>query len=151
MAEEHEVQSPEGGRHQLCANNCGFFGNSTTENYCSKCYRDIEERKSDAKSIDSLFSPTKRRSENMIVKSIVLIPDLVEAAATQVVTPQSNRCLICKKKMGLMGFKCRCGTIFCGTHRYPEVHGCTFDFKSMGREAIAKANPLIKAEKLKKI
>ncbi|KAG5614477.1 hypothetical protein H5410_014301 [Solanum commersonii] len=70
-------------------------------------------------------------SKKMIVEPIVLISDLVEAAAPQVMTP--------------------CGTIFCGTHRYPEVHACTFDFKSMGREAIAKANPLIKAEKLKKI
>ncbi|KAH0688882.1 hypothetical protein KY289_016240 [Solanum tuberosum] len=61
----------------------------------------------------------------MIVEPIVLISDLVEAAAPQVVTPQSNR--------------------------YPEVHACTFEFKSMGREAIAKANPLIKAEKFKKI
>ncbi|KAL3327570.1 hypothetical protein AABB24_035312 [Solanum stoloniferum] len=125
MAEEHEFQSLEGGRHQLCANNCGFFGNSTTENYCSKCYQDIEERKSDAKSIDSLFSPIKRGSEKMIVESIVLIPDLVEAAATQVVTPQLNRCLICKKKMGLMGFKCRCGTIFVGPidiQRFMHAH-----------------------------
>ncbi|WMV18245.1 hypothetical protein MTR67_011630 [Solanum verrucosum] len=70
----------------------------------------------------------------MIVEPIVLIPDLVEAAAAQVVMPQSNRCLICRKKIRLMGFKCRCGTIFCGTHRYPEVHACTFDFKSMGQK-----------------
>nr|GMC61586.1 zinc finger A20 and AN1 domain-containing stress-associated protein 4-like [Ipomoea batatas]GMD86202.1 zinc finger A20 and AN1 domain-containing stress-associated protein 4-like [Ipomoea batatas] len=35
--------------------------------------------------------------------------------------------------------------------RYPEQHGCTFDYKTMGREAIAKANPLVKAEKLDKI
>ncbi|TMW99107.1 hypothetical protein EJD97_003055 [Solanum chilense] len=151
MAEEHEFQSQEGGRHQLCANNCGFFGNSTTENYCSKCYRDIEKQKSDAKSIDSLFSPTKKVSEKKIIEPIVLMTDTVEVTTSNVVTPQSNRCLVRKKKMGLMGFKCRCGTIFCGTHRYPEVHACTFDFKSMGREAIAKANPLIKAEKLKKI
>jgi predicted nucleic acid binding AN1-type Zn finger protein len=64
---------------------------------------------------------------------------------------QPNRCASCRKKVGLTGFRCRCGTTFCGIHRYPEQHGCSFDFKSMGREAIAKANPLIKGEKLNRI
>ncbi|PHU06269.1 Zinc finger A20 and AN1 domain-containing stress-associated protein 6 [Capsicum chinense] len=64
---------------------------------------------------------------------------------------EGNRCLVCRKKVWLMGFKCRCGPTFCGTHRYPELHACTFDFKPMGRETIAKANPLIKAMKLEKI
>ncbi|KAL0401519.1 UNVERIFIED_CONTAM: Zinc finger A20 and AN1 domain-containing stress-associated protein 7 [Sesamum latifolium] len=40
---------------------------------------------------------------------------------------------------------------FCGFHRYPEKHECGFDYKGLGREAIAKANPVIKAEKLNKI
>ncbi|KAG2325086.1 hypothetical protein Bca52824_007814 [Brassica carinata] len=62
-----------------------------------------------------------------------------------------NRCTTCRKRVGLTGFKCRCGTTFCGAHRYPEAHGCTFDFKSAGREEIAKANPLVKAAKLQKI
>nr|1WFH_A Chain A, zinc finger (AN1-like) family protein [Arabidopsis thaliana] len=43
-----------------------------------------------------------------------------------------NRCTVCRKRVGLTGFMCRCGTTFCGSHRYPEVHGCTFDFKSAG-------------------
>nr|AHB08885.1 zinc finger A20 and AN1 domain-containing stress-associated protein [Suaeda glauca] len=64
---------------------------------------------------------------------------------------QPNRCLTCRKKVGLTGFKCRCGLVFCGSHRYPEKHGCTFDYKTVGKDAIAKANPVIKAEKLDKI
>ncbi|XP_065867064.1 zinc finger A20 and AN1 domain-containing stress-associated protein 3 [Euphorbia lathyris] len=62
-----------------------------------------------------------------------------------------NRCLSCRKRVGLTGFKCRCGMVFCGTHRYPEQHGCSFDFKAMGKEQIAKANPVVKADKLEKI
>jgi predicted nucleic acid binding AN1-type Zn finger protein len=62
-----------------------------------------------------------------------------------------NRCTTCRKRVGLTGFKCRCGTMFCGVHRYPEIHGCSYDFKSAGREEIAKANPLVKAAKLQKI
>ncbi|MCD7455370.1 hypothetical protein HAX54_027986 [Datura stramonium] len=72
-------------------------------------------------------------------------------ATDQAPQVQSNRCTTCRKRVGLTGFKCRCGVTFCGSHRYPEHHGCTFDYKSMGRVAIAMANPLVKAEKLHKI
>ena len=66
-------------------------------------------------------------------------------------TPDSNRCFACNKRVGLAGFKCKCEIVFCSTHRYPEKHQCTFDFKKAGRETIAKANPVVKAEKLDKI
>ncbi|XP_011076964.1 zinc finger A20 and AN1 domain-containing stress-associated protein 5-like [Sesamum indicum] len=62
-----------------------------------------------------------------------------------------NRCGACQKRVGLTGFTCRCGVTFCGSHRYPEKHRCGFDYKGLGRDAIAKANPVIKAEKLNKI
>ncbi|XP_061338989.1 zinc finger A20 and AN1 domain-containing stress-associated protein 4-like [Gastrolobium bilobum] len=64
---------------------------------------------------------------------------------------QPNRCATCRKRVGLTGFKCRCGVTFCGSHRYPEKHACSFDFKTVGREEIARANPVIKAEKLERI
>ncbi|CAE6018563.1 unnamed protein product [Arabidopsis arenosa] len=62
-----------------------------------------------------------------------------------------NRCTTCRKWVGLTGFKCLCGTMYCWVHRYPEIHGCSYDFKSAGREEILKANPLVKAAKLHKI
>ncbi|KAK6775323.1 hypothetical protein RDI58_026324 [Solanum bulbocastanum] len=71
--------------------------------------------------------------------------------ADQAPQVQSNRCATCRKRVGLTGFKCRCGVTFCGSHRYPEHHDCTFDYKSMGKVKIAMANPLVKAEKLHKI
>ncbi|KAJ0263470.1 Zinc finger A20 and AN1 domain-containing stress-associated protein 9 [Hirschfeldia incana] len=61
-----------------------------------------------------------------------------------------NRCLCCNKKVGILGFKCKCGSTFCGEHRYPERHDCSFDFKEAGRGEIAKANPVIKADKLQR-
>ncbi|KAI3995113.1 hypothetical protein MKX01_031915 [Papaver californicum] len=64
---------------------------------------------------------------------------------------QPNRCSTCRKRVGLTGFKCKCGITFCSSHRYPELHNCSFDFKTGGRESIAKANPVVKAEKLDKI
>ena len=56
-----------------------------------------------------------------------------------------SRCWSCKKKIGLTGFKCRCGYVFCGTHRYAEAHACDFDHKALGREILTKNNPLVQA------
>ncbi|KAJ8484190.1 hypothetical protein OPV22_016675 [Ensete ventricosum] len=63
----------------------------------------------------------------------------------------SKRCSTCRKKVGLTGFRCRCGDLFCGRHRYSDAHECSFDYKAAGREEIAKANPLIRAAKIIKI
>ena len=62
-----------------------------------------------------------------------------------------NRCSSCRKKVGLTGFRCRCGDLFCSRHRYSETHDCSFDYKALGREEISKANPVIRAAKIIKI
>jgi predicted nucleic acid binding AN1-type Zn finger protein len=61
-----------------------------------------------------------------------------------------NRCFACNKRVGLTGFKCRCGYVFCGSHRYAEAHSCKFDYKALGREHLAKSNPLVMADKINK-
>jgi hypothetical protein len=63
----------------------------------------------------------------------------------------ANRCTACRKKVGLLGFRCCCGETFCGAHRYAEKHGCSFDYKRAARERIAKNNPVVVADKIAKI
>jgi len=65
--------------------------------------------------------------------------------------PAPHRCGSCRKRVGLTGFKCRCGITFCALHRYSDKHSCTYDYKAAGQEAIAKANPVVVAEKIVKI
>ncbi|KAK1694158.1 hypothetical protein QYE76_010855 [Lolium multiflorum] len=62
-----------------------------------------------------------------------------------------NRCNVCRKRVGLTGFRCRCEKLFCPRHRHSETHNCSFDYKTAGREEIARANPLIRAAKVIKI
>ncbi|KAL5978122.1 switch-activating protein Sap1 [Asimina triloba] len=62
-----------------------------------------------------------------------------------------NRCSGCRKKVGLAGFRCRCGDLFCSDHRYTDRHVCSYDYKSAGRETIARENPVVKAAKIIKV
>lgn len=62
-----------------------------------------------------------------------------------------NRCFVCRKKVGLTGFDCRCGHLFCALHRYVDKHNCSFDYKSAGREELMKKHPKIIAEKIQKL
>ncbi|XP_035274681.1 AN1-type zinc finger protein 6 [Anguilla anguilla] len=65
--------------------------------------------------------------------------------------PKKNRCFMCRKKVGLTGFDCRCGNVFCGIHRYSDMHSCTFDYKADAAEKIRKENPVVVGEKIQKI
>ena len=49
------------------------------------------------------------------------------------------------------GFTCRCGGLFCSIHRYSDKHECNFDYKELGAQEIRKSNPVVMAEKVKKI
>lgn len=66
-------------------------------------------------------------------------------------TPKKNRCHTCKKKVGLTGFPCRCGGLFCSTHRYSDKHECNFNYKELAQETIRKQNPVVVASKIQKI
>jgi len=65
----------------------------------------------------------------------------------------TNRCWVesCRKRVGLTGFKCKCGFVFCGVHRYADKHSCDFDYKSLHKERLREANPVVQNAKLEKI
>lgn len=60
----------------------------------------------------------------------------------------TSRCWTCNKKVGLLGFQCKCEYFFCSGHRASDKHECAFDFKAMGKQQLAQANPTITPEKL---
>ncbi|VDO35167.1 unnamed protein product [Haemonchus placei] len=78
-----------------------------------------------------------------------------ESSTTSVDAPapvkKANRCQMCKKRVGLTGFTCRCGGLYCGEHRYDQAHNCSFDYKTMEREEIRKNNPVVVSDKIQRI
>ncbi|RZR88998.1 hypothetical protein BHM03_00016651 [Ensete ventricosum] len=153
MAEEQRCQ--EG--HRLCANNCGFLGSPATLNLCPKCYRDHrlkEEEQRQAASHAANVAVAEKPPHASSSASAVAPPAGNARAPPALASPAAagpSRCAMCRKRVGLTGFRCRCGATHCGAHRHAEQHGCTFDFKAAGREAIARANPVVKADKLNRI
>ncbi|XP_016445766.2 putative zinc finger A20 and AN1 domain-containing stress-associated protein 8 [Nicotiana tabacum] len=123
----------------LCARGCGFYDNPSNYNICSQFYKAFLKKES-AKSAIAL-------SEKLY---FLTVDDTVKTGNDDCLTmkTKTERCKCCKKKVGLVGFSCKCGGMFCRIHRHPEEHACTFNFKSMGRALLAKENPLCKADKL---
>jgi len=165
------------GYPSLCKNGCGFFSSVDAKGFCSVCYKDFLKKQSSdsteevadaAASLSNLnvsveeavaakkeAECTESHTDGAVAKSVVdAAPEVVEEKIEEdkeVKKPKKNRCASCKKKIGLTGFTCRCGGMYCGIHRYSDKHDCDFDYNAMGKAEIAAANPVIVAEKVSKI
>ncbi|XP_075520349.1 zinc finger A20 and AN1 domain-containing stress-associated protein 5-like [Primulina tabacum] len=150
----------------LCAK-CGVAYNSAAGNSCQKCFgtssavapvkspvverliNHVSEEKS-FRSTSSLKFPPETDS-NPAERSRAPKGEASAEYRPPPVKREVNRCSGCRMKVGLTGFRCRCGELFCANHRYSDRHDCSYDYKASGREAIARENPVVKAPKIVKI
>ena len=75
-------------------------------------------------------------------------------------------CSVCKKKVGYLGFTCKCDKTFCKLHRMPEgkltcfylflivftlVHDCEYNFQDAAINKLKILNPVCAAKKMEYI
>uniref|UniRef100_A0A7N0SVC2 Zinc finger A20 and AN1 domain-containing stress-associated protein 5 n=1 Tax=Kalanchoe fedtschenkoi TaxID=63787 RepID=A0A7N0SVC2_KALFE len=130
-----------------CVNNCGLTGNASTGNMCLNCFTNAaaaSHNSSRSAASFSFGSDPARTGEAVAERRRKEPPH--PAASREV-----SRCSGCRKKVGLTGFRCRCGDLFCSEHRYSDRHACSYDYKAAGKAAIARENPVVKAAKIVRI
>nr|GEU99254.1 zinc finger A20 and AN1 domain-containing stress-associated protein 5-like [Tanacetum cinerariifolium] len=126
---------------------------------CQKCFNATAASSSNSTQrarvrSGSLRSPTRSTldvSVDLVVDHQMIEKVMDEVKVVKPLTKVVSRCSGCRKRVGLTGFRCRCGDLFCAEHRYSDRHDCTYDYKTAGREAIARENPVVKAAKIVRI
>ena len=99
----------------------------------------------DFNKIKSIINNNMQDSEN---KLSINLYTCNEKICNKTNKPKKKRCKVCNAKVGLLGFECECGHIFCSKHRMPEDHECGIDFKSIGKNKLRKDNPQIVKDKV---
>ncbi|KAK2407323.1 A20/AN1 zinc finger family protein [Trifolium repens] len=143
--EETEFEVPET-TITPCINNNNNNPSTTITTESSRFFEDnIIKPSPTARSATSSRSPKRSHPSNE--EETEIQPQTTSSEAKRAV----NRCSGCRKRVGLTGFRCRCGDLFCSDHRYSDRHDCSYDYKAAGRETIARENPVVRAAKIVKL
>jgi hypothetical protein len=119
---------------QMCIKCKSYF--ASIEAYCSVCYQAAVKNK------EITFPDVKE------VQAEVKKEEKIEQVVEKPKQERKDACWKCEKKVGYLGFTCRCTYTFCNQHRHFSDHNCTFDYKTMERERLSKENPLVASKKV---
>ena len=144
-----------------------FYGTGSTNFMCSKCFKDDQDAKgvkpaasnSDQKTITGAAGETPKTTDKEMTpeeekapsKPVQVRPPHLSSFHKVAFQEKKNRCWACNKKVGLLGFECKCDYIFCAKHRHADDHNCDYDHKKDDLENLKKNNPLLEAGKVDKI
>jgi hypothetical protein len=158
-----------------CSKGCGFYGTKRTNFMCSSCFKKhSNEVKAPEPTITKPSSPKVASIPSPVGTTVAAVPPpTLPAPSSSSTTPEvvavegggddkkevdgrevqknRSRCFKCKKKIGFTGCECRCGYVFCGDHRYADVHACDFDYRAMNKKTLTESNPVIAFAKVEKL
>ncbi|PHT27453.1 Zinc finger A20 and AN1 domain-containing stress-associated protein 8 [Capsicum baccatum] len=83
-------------------------------------------------------SSSSDESELALAGATVASADLASQISLVKSKEGLKKCTSCRKRVGLTGFSCKCGDLFCTVHHYSDKHNCLFDYRNAGQNAIAK-------------
>lgn len=139
-----------------------YYGSEERQGMCSVCFKEFKNNPAATTESSQPSQKTNDAASNEIsVNSINSIPQVEDVKMEEVksvpvvsepvkpVQTNPHACWICNKKVGYLGFKCKCEYIFCGTHRHFSDHNCEFDYKSYDREKLKSKNNLGEEQKIK--
>ena len=114
--------------------------------------------------LEQLAAILKEQQMNMTSQTSTMITSLPDSPAlgpmtSNVIVPTeqpskpTDRCFHsdCKKKLLLSDPTCKCKERYCMTHRMPEDHACSFDYKAAGKSLLEQSNPKVIGQKFDRI
>mmetsp|Transcript_11673 Transcript_11673/g.16154 ORF Transcript_11673/g.16154 Transcript_11673/m.16154 type:complete len:137 (-) Transcript_11673:82-492(-) len=132
---------------------CGFYGSTDTEGMCSICFKKAYQLSGIKSSTDpgkvGIAGVWKKKFKRARLK--IHAAYLFRKDSKRKKQQNKNRCYFCNKKVGILGFECRCMFIFCDKHRFPDAHNCKFDYKQQHKNKLKKDNQALSRKKMTKI
>ena len=87
---------------------------------------------------------TKGLTSNMIVEN-----NIRPKTKPNKPNKHKNKCYLCKKKLKMIYFTCKCKHHFCIIHQNPHTHSCLYNYKKEKEKEIEKNNPKLETKLVK--
>ncbi|MFS7915424.1 putative transcription regulator A20-like family [Helianthus anomalus] len=105
----------------LCINNCSVVRTPATNSMCQNCFNATTTTSQPNRTSSNSVTSSSRTVDLVLDESIVVVDEQLKDLKRNEVTVVKkvvNWCSGCRKRVGLTGFRCRSGDLFCSEHRY---------------------------------